>query len=221
MRYKLFAATFCVFALSSAANAQSLSCHLGAQAGLTIASSEICGTGFSLDGLSARSRSPDFGLHTGCLYKIPTTPFAVGPWGEYNWRAVDFKASAGPVGLTVGLGNAWAIGARAGYVLSNGVMPYALIGYTRTELTLPAGTPISSDLKGWMMGGGIEVPLAKNLSFAGEARWTKYDAVDLSPVLPAPLAADLKTDALSIVGRLSVTLNCGRPCSLKTTPSPS
>jgi len=182
----------------------SLSCSLGAQAGLTIASSEISGTGFSLDGLSARSRSPDFGLHTGCLYKIPTTPFAAGPWGEYNWRAVDFKASAGPVGLTVGLGNAWALGARAGYVLPNGVMPYALIGYTRTELTLPAGTPISSDLKGWMMGGGIEVPLAKNLSFAGEARWTKYDAVDLTPVTTIP--ASLKTDGLSVMGRLNFTL---------------
>lgn len=184
--------------------AQGISCSLGAQAGLTIASSEISGTGFSLDGLSARSRSPDFGLHTGCLYKIPTTPFAVGPWGEYNWRAVDFKASAGPVGLTVGLGNAWALGARAGYVLSNGVMPYALIGYTRTELTLPAGTPISSDLKGWMMGGGVEVPLAKNLSFAGEARWTRFDKVDLTPV---GLPADLKTDALSVVGRLNFVLN--------------
>lgn len=182
----------------------SLSCSLGAQAGLSISSSEISGAGFSLDGLSARSRSPDFGLHTGCLYKIPTTPFAIGPFGEYNWRAVDFKANLGPAGLTVGLGNAWAVGARAGYVLSNGVMPYALIGYTRTELTLPAGTPISNDLKGWMMGGGIEVPLAKNLSFAGEARWTKYDSVDLTPV---GLPADLKTDSLSVMGRLNFVLN--------------
>lgn len=196
-----------MFALGAGAPvlAQSpLSCALGAQAGLSIASSEVSGAGFSIDGLSARSRSPDFGLHTGCLYKIPTTPFAVGAWGEYMWRSVDFKAAAGPIGLTVGLGNAWAIGARAGYVLSNGVMPYALIGYTRTELTLPAGTPISNDLKGWMMGGGVEVPLAKNLSFAGEARWTKFDKVDLTPV---GLAADLKTDALSVVGRLNFNLN--------------
>lgn len=205
--WKLARISVIMFALGfgSPVWAQGISCSLGAQAGLTIASSEISGTGFSLDGLSARSRSPDVGLHAGCVYKIPTTPFAVGPWGEYNWRAVDFKASAGPVGLTVGLGNAWAIGARAGYVLPNGVMPYALIGYTRTELTLPAATPISNDLKGWMMGGGVEVPLAKNLSFAGEARWTKYDAVDLTPVTTIP--ASLKTDGLSVMGRLNLVLN--------------
>lgn len=182
----------------------SLSCSAGAQVGTSFASSEISGMGLSLDGLSARSRSPDFGLHTGCLFKIPTTPFAIGPWGEYTWRSVDFKASAGPIGLTVGMGNAWAIGARAGYVLPNGAMPYALVGYTKTDLTLPAGTPISSDLKGWMMGGGLEVPLAKNLSFAAEARWVKYDKLDLSPITVIPV--DLKTDSLSVMGRLNFIL---------------
>lgn len=184
--------------------AQGIGCHLGAQAGVTIASSEVSGAGFSLDGLSARSRSPDFGLHTGCDYKIPQTAFSVGVWGEHMWRAVDFKASAGPIGLTIGLGNAWAVGARAGYVLAGGVMPYALIGYTRTELTLPAGVPISSDLRGWMTGAGIEIPLAKNLSLAGEARWTKFDSVDLTPI---GAAAAIKTDALSVVGRLNFNLN--------------
>ena len=194
-----------MFGLSAgSAHAQGIACHLGAQAGLTVASSEISGAMFSVDGLSARSRSPDFGLHTGCDYKIPTTALSIGAWGEYMWRSVDFKASAGPVGLTIGLGNSWAIGARAGYVLPNGVMPYALVGYTQTDLTLPAGTPLSNNLKGWMMGGGVEVPLAKNLSFAGEARWTKYADVDLAPV---GLPAKIDTDALSVVGRLNVTLN--------------
>lgn len=186
--------------------AQGISCHLGAQAGAEIATSSISNAGGSIDGLGARSRSPNFGLHTGCDYKIAGTAFSVGAWGEYMWRDVAFKTDSVPfVGtITVGLGNAWALGARAGYVLPNGVMPYALIGYTRTELTLPAGTPTSSDLKGWMMGGGVEVPLAKNLSFAGEARWTKFDKVDLTPV---GLPADLKTDSLSVVGRLNFVLN--------------
>lgn len=204
--WKLAGISGIMFALgaSSPVLAQGLSCSAGVQAGATIASSSISDVGFSIDGLSARSRAPDIGLHTGCLYKVPTTPFAVGAWGEYTWRSVDFKAGFGPATLTLGLGNAWAIGARAGYVLSNGVMPYALVGYTKTELTLPAGLPISSDLKGWMAGGGVEVPLAKNLSLAGEARWTKYDAIDLTPVVGL---GSLKTDSLSVMGRLSVVLN--------------
>lgn len=183
----------------------SIGCHLGAQAGAEIATSSISSVGGSIDGLGARSRSPNFGLHTGCDYKIAGTAFSVGAWGEYMWRDVAFKVEGGGNSVSIGLSNAWALGARAGYVLPNGVMPYGLIAYTRTELNLPAGVPISSDLKGWMMGGGIEVPLAKNLSFAGEGRWTKYDAVDLTPVTTIP--ADLKTDALSIVGRLNFVLN--------------
>lgn len=179
-------------------------CHIGAQAGAEIATSSISSVGGSIDGLGARSRSPDFGLHTGCDFKIPQTAFSVGAWGEYMWRDVSFKVDSPFGGVAIGLSNAWAIGARAGYVMSNGVMPYALIGYTKTDLSLPAAAPISSDLKGWMMGGGIEVPLAKNLSFAGEARWTKFDKVDLTPV---GLPADLKTDALSVVGRLNFVLN--------------
>lgn len=183
--------------------AQGISCHLGAQAGAEIATSSISNAGGSLDGLGARSRSPNFGLHSGCDYKIAGTAFSVGAWGEYMWRDVAFKAEGSGNSVSIGLSNAWAIGARAGYVLSGGVMPYALIGYTKTDLTLPSGTPISSDLKGWTMGGGVEVPLAKNLSFAGEARWTKHDKVDLTPV---GLPADLKTDSLSVMGRLNFVL---------------
>jgi opacity protein-like surface antigen len=119
------------------------------------------------------------------------------------WRDVSFKVDSPFGGMAIGLSNAWAVGARAGYVLPSGVMPYALIGYTKSDLNLPAGTPISSDLKGWMMGGGIEVPLAKNLSFAGEARWTRFDKIDLTPV---GLPADLKTDAMSVIGRINFTL---------------
>ncbi len=205
--WKLVGISGIMFALGSGSTvaAQGIGCHLGAQAGLEVATSSISSVAGSIDGLGARSRSPDFGLHTGCDYKIPQTAFSVGAWGEYMWRDVSFKADAGPFGsMAIGLSNAWAVGARAGYVLSGGVMPYALIGYTKSDLSLPAGTPISSDLKGWMMGGGIEVPLAKNLSFAGEARWTRFDKIDLTPV---GLPADLKTDAMSVVGRLNFNLN--------------
>lgn len=180
--------------------AQSISCGLGAQIGSSMASSEISGAGLSLDGLSARSRSPDFGLRTGCDYKIPTTPFSVGGFADYVWRDVAFKVEVPGNSLSMGLGNAWTIGARAGYTLANGVMPYALIGYTQTNLNLPAGATISSSLKGWTGGGGVEVPLAKGLSLGAEARWTKFDDIDLG-------GAALKTDALSVMTRFSVVLN--------------
>lgn len=206
--WKLAGTSGIIFGLGSGSPvaAQGITCHLGAQAGAEIATSSISNAGGSIDGLGARSRSPDFGLHTGCDYKIPTTAFSVGVWAEYLWRDVTFKAeSVAPIGtLTAGLGNAWGGGLRAGYTLTNGVMPYALVGMTQTNLTIPTGVDISSSLKGWMLGGGVEVPLAKNLSLVGEARWTKYDKVDLTPV---GLPADLKMDALSAMARFNFNLN--------------
>jgi len=179
-----------------------ISCALGAQAGYSMASSEISGTWLSVDGLSAKSRSPDFGLRTGCDYRIPTTPFAVGAFADYTWRDVAFQISTPGNAISMGLGSAWTIGGRVMYAdLVKGVSPYVGLGYTQTNLNLPAGVNLSSTLKGWKLIGGTEVALAKNLSLGLEGQWTKFDDIDLG----AGFA--MKPDAMTFMTRLSVVLN--------------
>lgn len=184
--------------------AQGVSVHIGAQTGSGMSSTSISdGTG-TLDGLSARSRSPDFGLHAGIDFKVANSPFLVGAFGEYMWRDTSFKIEPG---FSVSFGNVWTLGARAGYVLNGGMMPYILAGYRQTELGLPAGVPLDSKLKGWMLGGGLEIPLAKQVTLSAEGRWTKYDKVDLTPVALPLAGVTAKTDELSGVLRLNVNLN--------------
>ena len=150
--------------------AQGVSVHIGAQTGSGMSSTSISDGTSTLDGLSARSRAPDFGLHAGIDFKVAGTPFLVGAFGEYMWRDTSFKVQPG---FSVSFGNVMTAGLRAGYVLTGGMMPYILAGYRQTELDLPAGANIDSKLKGWMLGGGMEIPLAKNISLAAEGRWTK------------------------------------------------
>lgn len=204
MSWKMKALSVIILLVSMGSASAQITCHLGAQVGATIASTSISDGSSSADGLSARSRSPDFGAHTGCDLRMTGTPFVVGGWGEFMWRDVAFKIDMGGPGISAGFGNSWAIGGRVGYKLDGGAMPYALLGYTKTDINAPAAAGLSSTLGGWMMGGGVEIPLTKSLSFAGEARWTKYDGLSLD-TLSSGVSA--KTDALSVVGRLSFNLN--------------
>jgi len=203
MSWKNYALGVIILLVSMGSASAQITCHLGAQAGATIASTAISDGSASADGLSMRSRSPDFGLHSGCDLRVTGTPFVVGGWGEYMWRDVSFVVNMGGPSLNVGMGNAWAIGGRIGYVLNGGTMPYALVGYTRTDINA-AGADVSSTLAGWQFGGGIEIPLTKQLSFAGEARWTKYDSLSLDNVMSGVSA---KADGLSAMARLNFNLN--------------
>lgn len=198
MRNLLKTLAISVIVSIATAGASFAQCHLGLQAGTSIASVPISTVGASLDGLGARSRTPDFGLHTGCDVKVSNSPFVVGLWGEYVWKDTQFSVAFGGPAFTASLGDAWSIGGRAGYMVGK-VMPYGLLGYTTSDVkysTPIAGTPTT--LRGWTTGAGIEMPLAPNLTLALETRYTKFAETDLIPGL-----ATVRADQISGVFRLN------------------
>lgn len=190
---------------SGSAFAQMPPCHVGAQTGLSIASATISAPALpaSLDGLGARSRQPDFGVHAGCDFRLTGSPIIVGAWGEYTWRDTSFEVSLPFGSFSTGLGDGWAFGARAGYDMG-GVMPYVLLGYTQSEMnySIPL-TGVPSNLRGWTYGGGVEMPVKGTMmSLALETRYTKYTEADLIPSL-----ATIKADQIS--GMVRLNLNFG------------
>lgn len=188
-------------------------CHVGAQAGLSFGTAAISlpSVPANLDGLGLRSRSPDMGIHAGCDVRMAGSPFVLGLFGDYTWRNTEFSAGAGPFTFSAALSNSWTVGGRAGYALTNGAMPYALLGYTTTDVsysTSVAGMPTT--LHGWTYGGGIEIPMAPNLKLATEIRSTSYASTDLFSGL-----ATLKTNDLSGMVRLSFSFGDGAIPGLK------
>lgn len=85
--------------------------------------------------------------------------------------------------------SAWAVGGRAGWLVTPQILGYGNAGYgqarfsgaamfyaggTNTGLTTPDTT-----LKGWFVGGGIETALTSNLFWRNEYRFAQYGGVDL------------------------------------------
>jgi len=187
------------------ASAQMPPCHVGAQTGLAIASATISAPSLpaSLDGLGARSRQPDFGVHAGCDFRLTGSPIVIGAWGEYTWRDTSFQVSLPFGSFSAGLGDGWAFGGRAGYDMG-GVMPYVLLGYTQSDMnySLPL-TGVPNALRGWTYGGGVEMPIKGTMmSLALETRYTKFNETELVAGL-----ANIKADQIS--GMVRLNLNFG------------
>lgn len=175
-------------------------CHLGVQAGTSIGTAAISlpSVPANIDGLGLRSRSPDVGLAAGCDLRVSGSPFVVGAFADYTWRDTQFSAGLGPFNFSAAMQNRWTVGARVGYVTAAG-MSYALLGYTNTDVAY--STPIvgmPTSLHGWTTGGGIEIPMAPNVSFAVETRYTRYADADLFSGF-----ATLRTDEVSAMARLN------------------
>lgn len=205
--WKTFA-TGVILIIAATFPAVAQNCHLGAQAGLSFGTAAISlPSSANLDGLGLRSRSPDAGLHAGCDVKVSGSPFVVGVFGDYTWRNTEFSVASTPLTFSAALSNTWTVGARAGYALTNGAMPYALLGYTTTDVaysTPTAGMP--STLRGWTYGGGIEIPMAQNVTAALETRYTRYADADLFSGF-----ATMRTDEVAMVARLNFTFGAAIP----------
>jgi outer membrane immunogenic protein len=75
--------------------------------------------------------------------------------------------------------HSWALGARAGYLVSPATLLYLAAGYTRAGFdfgTLGGVDHIGGvDLQGYFLGVGVEAQLAGNWSLRGEYRFTQFD----------------------------------------------
>lgn len=181
--------------------AQGITCFGSVQVGATMSGASISGPGFEFDGLNARSRAPDFGLGAGCDTKIGASPWFIGAFGDYTWRDVSTQITLAPLTINVlGLGNSYTLGAYGGYQFQNGVRTYGLAGVTVSEVSF--GLPgLPSSMRGMTIGGGVEIPVMKNVSFVTEVRGTRYEKLELAPGI------DLQHDSLSALAKVKLSLN--------------
>lgn len=178
-------------------------CHMGVQAGGSIANTSLAlgGTPLAVDGLGAQSSRPDMGIHGGCDLRIAGSPFFVGAFGEWNNQDVAFEVQ--PSLFKGFIGNSYAFGARAGVELAGGAKPYLLVAWTQADANWSSMVPLGgvglpSHFKGWMYGGGIEVPLkGTNFSLAGEGRFIRYQSENVAGVI------DMQPDQLQAMVRLN------------------
>ena len=199
--------------------------HIGAHIGYGTADTDtaigvdptIMPAGISFDGLSATGA--EVGGSLGYDVRLPNSPFVIGVFGDWSWRDLDHTTSLtlGPLSASASLSieDAWTIGGRAGYLLNDSTLLYALVGYRQasmSSLKLSAdGIGATSfgvgDLKGWTVGGGLETQLSGGWALRGEYRFTRYDGQSVE-LIPGALALDLDTDEhvarLGAVWRLSI-----------------
>lgn len=184
-------------------------CHVGAHVGYsslnTDANIDVVGFPVSagINGLGASGGV--IGAGVGCDIRIPSSDFVVGAFGDWTRNDLDHSASLTLGGLNASakysLDDAWTIGARAGYLVTESTLVYGLAGYTVAD-TSPVTGKIDGlgsasfsvgDLKGWTLGGGIEVNLTDGLFLKGEYRYTMYDGESVA-LVPGLVNLNLDTD---------------------------
>lgn len=154
-------------------------CYVGVQGGYAIAAHEVgIGGVFTLDGIS--SEGVQGGPVVGCDWQA-SDRIVLGAFADYAFRSVDTGVSLGGASASIGLDNAWSVGARAGVLVAPQTLVYGLAVYQRTDVD-DAGTGLVSSLNGIGGGGGIEVGLAPGWSVRGEYRYVAYDGESIAGI---------------------------------------
>jgi hypothetical protein len=149
----------------------------------------------------------------GCDLPFAGSKFGVGILGDFSWHNADF--TAGEVGddpdVATGLDTSWMIGGRLFYNVTPGAMVYILAGYSQAELadlTFDGDDPIGlPTLEGYVVGGGTEVDLGRNLALQVQGTYAMYDtaSVDLGYGDSLDLDVDVLTARVGLVLRLNGT----------------
>lgn len=198
------AATFLLFVfLSGAARADEprwTGCYVGAAAGYAASTTDVgldvdgVGTLASVNGIGADGATGT--LTAGC--DVRKDRVVLGVWGDYTWHDATWDVSDPGAGniASLDLDRQWAIGGRAGVLVTPGTLVYGLVGYTRAELgdldvpALAVSFPTSS-LDGWIVGGGAE--LALDRGFFLDLRYTYSDFNSSSIDIADPISIGLDT----------------------------
>lgn len=164
-------------------------CYVGAGGAYSMAAVDTSAaykgaTQLDVNGLSLQG----VGLYgkVGCDVEL-VPHIVIGAFGTYDWYSnADFSVSV-PAGDVVkaSLDKGWTIGGRAGYLVTRETLVYALAGYTQAEMsdiTSPLGgfKPISTPtLKGYVLGGGVDIALQKGWFLQAEYTFAQYDKVNI------------------------------------------
>lgn len=149
---------------------------------------DVGGTTFaSLDGLG--SQGVGGGLGIGCDYKMDRA--VVGLFGRYDINNANTELNLLGSTLEMKYDPAWSVGARLGFDLNGATMIYGLVGYSWSKAKVEGlGISLSSDLKGWMIGGGLETVISGPWSAKLEYTFIRYDGASLFTSGPLDVRID-------------------------------
>lgn len=221
IKYTLMAvgsAALGVILFTSFASAQTPSFYVGVHGGQSMASTELSaapapGFGVSIDGLGSNGMVG--GVHAGIDLQLQNSAVFFGAFAGYDWQNTEFAVTFGPTSITATLGDSWYVGGRAGVVV-HGAKVYGLAAWRQTEwsTSLPVPGLALDDPRGWDIGIGIDVPIAKGVVLGVEGIRTQYQKGEFSAGTPAaPTGIYAQTDQLSFMARLSFALG-GNPASI-------
>lgn len=199
MRMILRATLVAFAAMLGATSAMATTCHVGLQAGYAVGITKLSDAfGDSIDGAGSKSHDGLGGLAVGCDVLIPSTVFFVGAFGDYTWGKNVFSVNFGGPSFSASLSDTYSLGGRIGLqdARFGKAMPYLLAAYVHSKADVG---PISS-FSGWAWGGGVEYPIAAQLSMALEVRDTIYDSKDIGS---GSNAVAVKPEVLSTMLRLN------------------
>lgn len=155
-------------------------CYAGVQGGYAMANHDVdVGGVVAVDGIGGEGF--EGGPLIGCDLQIGDR-FVVGALADYAFRDVETSASAFGSGVSVGLTDAWSVGARAGFLVTPTTLVYALAAFQHTEVD-DAGSGLLSSLEGIAVGGGLETELAAGWALRGEYRFVAYDGETIAGVV--------------------------------------
>ena len=193
--------------LAGPAMAQSPTLYFGVHGGKTMTSNELTNTGatFSLDGLSGNGYVA--GAHVGADLQMANSPIFAGVFAGADWGDNEFSLTAGPgFAFTATLGNSYYAGGRLGVVV-HGTKVYALAAWRQSEWSSSVKGITLDDPRGWDLGIGVEVPIAKNVSLGVEGISTQYQKAEFQVGTP-PAASGIhnQIDQIAVMARLNFQL---------------
>lgn len=184
---------------------------LGYGSTTTKADADITGVGtiLSVDGLGSSGHT--MGLVVGADLQIDRLVIgAFADWTKHDqtWSASSPLLAPGNL-ASLDIESQWTFGGRAGITVGNSLL-YGLIGYTRmqtSDIDVPpaALTLAVPDLKGWVLGGGIDVALGNGLFLGAEYRFTRFDSVDVA-IVPGFASLNLDPETHEVKARLTYKL---------------
>lgn len=112
------------------------------------------------------------GLSVACDYRFGSGPMVIGAFADYSWIFGDMQS--------IGINGEMSGGARAGVLLNESTLAYALVAKSRLL------TDLAGDVDGWAFGGGIQVKLPSSPLYVSlEYRHQMLDVADIAPGLNA------------------------------------
>lgn len=188
-------------AFATSARAEWQGCYAGAGVGysMTDTSTSVDEKGFGsivgLDGLAGQGVTGS--LLAGCDMRLNN--FVLGVFGDYAWMNGNDAKVTGELGSElsdlvgtnkfIGFDNQWTVGGRLGYVITPGIMTYALIGYTQADVSGLA-TFVADNFSGVSYGGGVEFDIGRGWYGQLEYRYTDFDAKSLALGSDASVTVD-------------------------------